>query len=414
MGLLCTRAVRAVLLERGAVRAEARRRGARLALHVLLHLAAPVLGHAHALLSRAATTRGAQALEDLLALPDALRLGPVRSLSLAALQLRFRGRFRRRTVHFRNAVADARRARDVWELRCLRLEQEAQQSADDALRVQQELEHTVSRTKRRAEKQKVALVERLTEVAKEGERRVGLVRKQLREADIVLCVSDLLGCNATGRAASFSKSADRDAKQTSQEASKEAVRAQERLAEYERPAQTGVYYGIESSVVSPAEAKKIHPLLNVDDVYGGIYSPTDGTLDPAGLTNAYAKAAKGLGARVVEGIRVASVGTEGIASADGTTAQRVTGVTTECGQTVKATHVINACGSWAGPLSASVGAPLPLLAMKHAYVVTEGLEEHGMHGGLPNVRVTIHHNPAPLISPLLSLRSLSDPLCVCV
>mmetsp|Transcript_16100 Transcript_16100/g.51619 ORF Transcript_16100/g.51619 Transcript_16100/m.51619 type:complete len:680 (-) Transcript_16100:162-2201(-) len=30
------------------------------------------------------------------------------------------------------------------------------------------------------------------------------------------------------------------------------------------------------------------------------------------------------------------------------------------------------------------GAPLPLLAMKHAYVVTEPLE--GMHGGLPNVR----------------------------
>jgi len=177
----------------------------------------------------------------------------------------------------------------------------------------------------------------------------------------------------------------------------------ERLAEYERLAQTGVYYGIESSVVSPAEAKKIHPLLNVDDVYGGIYSPTDGTLDPAGLTNAYAKAAKGLGAKVVEGIRVASVGTEGIASADGTTAQRVTGITTECGQTVKATHVINACGSWAGPLSASVGAPLPLLAMKHAYVVTEGLEEHGMHGGLPNViRATIHHNPT-LISTLSSL-----------
>ena len=31
-----------------------------------------------------------------------------------------------------------------------------------------------------------------------------------------------------------------------------------------------------------------------------------------------------------------------------------------------------------------VGAKLPLLAMKHAMVVTEGIE--GMHGGLPNVR----------------------------
>ena len=48
--------------------------------------------------------------------------------------------------------------------------------------------------------------------------------------------------------------------------------------------------------------------------------------------------------------------------------------------------MVNACGSWAGELSASVGAPLPLLAMKHAYVVTESLVDHGMHGGLPNVR----------------------------
>eukprot|EP00966_Prymnesium_polylepis_P012354 283681-Prymnesium_polylepis.1 len=31
-----------------------------------------------------------------------------------------------------------------------------------------------------------------------------------------------------------------------------------------------------------------------------------------------------------------------------------------------------------------VGAPLPLLAMKHAYIVTEAID--GMHGGLPNVR----------------------------
>ena len=60
----------------------------------------------------------------------------------------------------------------------------------------------------------------------------------------------------------------------------------ERLTEYERLAQTGDYYGIESVVLSPAEAKVIHPLLNVDDVYGAMYSPTDGTLAPAGLVMA--------------------------------------------------------------------------------------------------------------------------------
>ena len=35
--------------------------------------------------------------------------------------------------------------------------------------------------------------------------------------------------------------------------------------------------------------------------------PTDGTLDPAGLTTAYARAAKALGADVLEGVRVERV-----------------------------------------------------------------------------------------------------------
>lgn len=160
----------------------------------------------------------------------------------------------------------------------------------------------------------------------------------------------------------------------------------ERLAEYERLAQTGTYYGIESSVLSPAQAKGMHPLLNVDDVYGALHSPTDGTLDPAGLTTAYSRASKSLGATVVEGIRVASVQTEGFSAADGTHAKRVVGLTTECGQTIATPRVVNACGSWSNELSNSVGAPLPLLAMKHAYVVTGDLASHGMHGGLPNVR----------------------------
>jgi sarcosine dehydrogenase len=165
---------------------------------------------------------------------------------------------------------------------------------------------------------------------------------------------------------------------------------QERLAEYERLAQTGAYYGIDSSVLSPQEAKQVHPLLNVDDVYGALYSPTDGTLDPAGLTTAYAKGAKALGATVVEGIRVAGVQTETFTAADGAgsspSAQRGDGVTTSCGRTVACTHVINACGGWSNELCASVGVDLPLLAMKHAYVITESLHEHGMHGRLPNVR----------------------------
>lgn len=50
----------------------------------------------------------------------------------------------------------------------------------------------------------------------------------------------------------------------------------ERLAEYERLGQTGEYYGIASEVLSPSEVPRVHPLLRTDDVYGALYSPTDG------------------------------------------------------------------------------------------------------------------------------------------
>ena len=43
------------------------------------------------------------------------------------------------------------------------------------------------------------------------------------------------------------------------------------------------------------------------------------------------------------------------------------------------THVINACGAWACAVSEMVGAPLPLLAMKHAYVVSDALDLGAAH-----------------------------------
>jgi len=60
----------------------------------------------------------------------------------------------------------------------------------------------------------------------------------------------------------------------------------------------------ESHVLSPSEVKKVHPLLRVDDIYGGVYSPGDGTIDPTSICNAYAKAAKKYGGGVYENVSV--------------------------------------------------------------------------------------------------------------
>jgi sarcosine dehydrogenase len=62
--------------------------------------------------------------------------------------------------------------------------------------------------------------------------------------------------------------------------------------------QLGKAFGVESHVLGPAETKEIYPLMNVDDVYGVLYSPGDGTIDPAGICTALTRGATRHGAEV--------------------------------------------------------------------------------------------------------------------
>ena len=162
----------------------------------------------------------------------------------------------------------------------------------------------------------------------------------------------------------------------------------ERLAEYERLAETGRYFGVESAVLAPSEIESVHPLVATGDVYAALHSPGDGTIDPTGVVNAYAKAARALGARVFEHEAVVGVETERteglVGAGGGDEPRRVTAVRTSSGGRIETPWVVNACGAWANSLAAMVGARLPLLAMKHAFVLTESMP--GMHRGLPNVR----------------------------
>eukprot|EP00929_Paragymnodinium_shiwhaense_P018855 TRINITY_DN13044_c0_g1_i1.p1 TRINITY_DN13044_c0_g1~~TRINITY_DN13044_c0_g1_i1.p1 ORF type:complete len:971 (-),score=223.55 TRINITY_DN13044_c0_g1_i1:355-3267(-) len=156
----------------------------------------------------------------------------------------------------------------------------------------------------------------------------------------------------------------------------------ERLAEYERLWTLGQYYGIDSNMLTPKETLDVYPILNVDDIYGAMHSPTDGTIDPAGAVQAYKKAATRLGARFVENCGVQSVETESYA-VHGKQQRRVVSITAN-GQRVKTPLLVNCAGAWANELCGMMDVKIPLRAMKHAMVVTESME--GVHPGLPNLR----------------------------
>jgi 4-methylaminobutanoate oxidase (formaldehyde-forming) len=138
-----------------------------------------------------------------------------------------------------------------------------------------------------------------------------------------------------------------------------------RWEEHRRGADLGKVLGIESALLSPAEAKEVYPILNVDDVIGAVYFPNDGQVNPADTTMALAKGARMGGAVIFEDTKVTAIRTK-----DG----RVTGVATDKGD-IACDYVVNCAGMWARQVGLLCGVDIPLHACEHFYIVTEPIPD---------------------------------------
>ena len=74
-----------------------------------------------------------------------------------------------------------------------------------------------------------------------------------------------------------------------------------RLEALARQAGWAKSFGLPVEIVSASEALERFPLLDVSNVLGAQFVPTDGHLDPTGLTMAFAEGAKRGGARIRPG-----------------------------------------------------------------------------------------------------------------
>src|SRR5260370_10602227 len=84
----------------------------------------------------------------------------------------------------------------------------------------------------------------------------------------------------------------------------------------------------EARWVDAAEAARMVPVLNTEDVLGCTFCPTDGIASPADVTSGYADAARRHGARLKEGVEVvgidvASGHVQGVSTSDGVVATRL-------------------------------------------------------------------------------------------
>ena len=66
----------------------------------------------------------------------------------------------------------------------------------------------------------------------------------------------------------------------------------------------GRYLGMETELISTAEAKALVPFLEEEHFVGALWDPVGGHVDPSGITNAYAAAARAAGAEVERNTRV--------------------------------------------------------------------------------------------------------------
>lgn len=118
--------------------------------------------------------------------------------------------------------------------------------------------------------------------------------------------------------------------------------------------------GVDIRMISKEEARELEPQL-ADDIYGALYSPTGGKVNPLKLTMAYARAAKRLGAKIQTNTNVTGFIIENGA---------VKGVQTDRGE-YYADTIVNCCGSWAGKVAQLAGIELPITPRKGQLAVTE-------------------------------------------
>ncbi len=150
--------------------------------------------------------------------------------------------------------------------------------------------------------------------------------------------------------------------------------SEERMAELRRQAVAARGYGLAMELLSPQEAVDLFPVMTKEGLAGAAFLPTDGRIDPNGLTQALAAGARARGAQIVRQARVLSIPVRG---------DRVQAVETDRG-TIHTDVVVNAAGMWARDIGRMAGVVVPVSPMEHQFLITQPIP--GVRREFPTLR----------------------------
>ncbi len=154
----------------------------------------------------------------------------------------------------------------------------------------------------------------------------------------------------------------------------------ERLMEFQRVKQMGDHAGLAMEMLAPSEITARYPFVETHDLTGALYDPDDGDIDPAQLTQALAKGARAMGAKIIRFCPVTAV----------TRDKGEWLITTPKGD-IRCEKVVNAAGYYAREVGKMFGRNMPMMVMSHQYMLFDTVPEieawSAEHGGkLPLLR----------------------------
>ena len=137
--------------------------------------------------------------------------------------------------------------------------------------------------------------------------------------------------------------------------------------------------GLEAELVGPEEVRRLLPEATPESLYGAVWMPGDGYVDPHIATYAVANAARELGVEVRINSRVTGI--------ELGPRHEVRAVLTEHGR-IEAETVVNAAGMWAPQIAAMVGTFACSIPVDHQHIALHAVEGHELSREMPCFRDT--------------------------
>ena len=153
--------------------------------------------------------------------------------------------------------------------------------------------------------------------------------------------------------------------------------SRDQLMELQRGVSRARGIGLDVELISANEAARLMPAITLDSLYGAVWVPGDGHLDPHTATHALAAAARSLGGQIFTHRRVT-----GIALSDKGAVQAVD---TDAGR-IETGIVVVAGGIWGPQLAAMAGAFVVSTPVDHQHAALLAVPGHQMQHDMPCFR----------------------------